>query len=104
MDSSSHPLLHWILEALGRSPSSWSAEQTAFIHALLEREEGTRVLSSLVVTTLRLRKSSLPPEKDGPLSSVLPSIEAFWNDPSPQTFQELRIARWLPPSPPAETS
>ena len=94
MDSSPHPLLDWILEALGRSSSDWSVEQTAFVDSILKREEGTRVLSSLVVTTLRLRKSSLTPDKDGPLSSILPSIEAFWNDPSARTFQELRIARW----------
>jgi len=92
--ASPHPLLDWILQALDRSRADWSAEQVAFVDSLLRKEEGARILSSLVVTTLRLRASSLQPEKGGPLTSIDSSIEAFWSAPSPQTFQELRIARW----------
>ena len=88
-----HLLIAWILDALER-PRAWSAEQISFLDSVLAREEGTRVLSSLVVTALRLRQSTLKPEEKGPLCAILPSIEAFWNDPSQRTFQELRIARW----------
>ena len=87
-------MLAWILDALERPRDSWNVEQISFLDSILSKEEGTRVLGSLVVTTLRLRQSTLKPEEKGPLSAILPSIEAFWSDPSHLTFQELRIARW----------
>ena len=88
-------LLSWLVRSLGREETPWSAEQSAFLDSLIGTEEGARVLASLVVTTLRLRQSALiKTEQLGPVGSVLPAIEAFWRDPSPQTYRELRIARW----------
>jgi hypothetical protein len=47
-----------------------------------------------VATTLRLRATVFKPEQMGAVGMLLPSIEAFWNNPNPETFQKLRIARW----------
>jgi hypothetical protein len=91
---SPHPLIDWILQALERPDGSWDAQQTAFLDSVLNTQEGARLLGSLVVTTLRLRKSAFQPEQLGRFSTLLPAIEAFWSNPSPQTFQDLRIARW----------
>ena len=88
-------LLAWLLRSLGRESTPWSAEQSVFLESILDSEEGARILASLVVTTLRLRQSALfKPDPLGAAGSVLPAIEAFWQDPSPQTYRELRIARW----------
>ena len=92
--SSRHPLLDWLLQALGRRNDSWNRKQIDFLESVLHTEEGARVLGSLVVTTLRLRQSAFKPDEMGTLSTIHPAIEAFWNDPSPRTFQDLRIARW----------
>ena len=73
---------------------TWDSRQTSFLNSVLHTEEGARVLGSLVATTLRLRQSAFKPEQMGHFSTILPAIEAFWSNPSPQTFQDLRIARW----------
>lgn len=91
---SKHPLLEWILRAIERPNNSWNAEQSAFVESVLNTQEGPRVLGSLVVTTLRLRQSAFKPDQMGHFTTILPAIEAFWSNPSPQTFQDLRIARW----------
>jgi hypothetical protein len=91
---SRHPLIDWILEALERPGDSWDMRQLSFLDSVLHTQDGARVLGSLVVTTLRLRTSAFQPDQMGHFSTLLPAIEAFWSDPSPQTFQELRIARW----------
>ena len=88
-------LLSWLRRSLGRESDPWSAEQAAFLESLLGSEEGARILASLVVTTLRLRQSAaFKPDPLGAAGSILPAIEAFWQDPTPQTYRELRIARW----------
>ena len=91
---SRHPLIDWILEALDLPVNSWDSHQIAFLDSVLDTQEGPRVLGSLVVTTLRLRQSAFKSEQMGHFSTILPAIEAFWSNPSPQTFQDLRIARW----------
>jgi hypothetical protein len=91
---SRHPLIDWIIEALELPPQSWDSRQIAFLDSVLHTEEGARVLGSLVVTTLRMRKSAFKSDQLGHFTTIQPAIEAFWNNPSPQTFQELRIARW----------
>lgn len=88
------PLLAWLARSLGREAQPWDATQVSFLESLLEREEGPRVLASLVVTTLRLRQSAFKPDQLGTLGNILPAIEAFWDDPTPRTFADLRIARW----------
>ena len=87
-------LLPWILDSLERPAGSWSAAQAGFIDGLLATPEGARILASLVVTTLRFRGSGLRPDQMGQVGTLLPVIEAFWNDPSAQTYRDLRIARW----------
>jgi len=90
---SPHSLTGWIRDALQRE-DSWGDEQTSFLESILATAEGSRALASLVVTTLRLRASAFKPEQMGAVGMLLPSIEAFWNNPNPETFQKLRIARW----------
>jgi|RhiMetdeSRZDD1v2_1073273.scaffolds.fasta_scaffold526806_2 hypothetical protein len=92
--ASTNPLLSWIRRALQREDHPWSEEQRSFLESVLATEEGSRALAALVATTLRLRGTSLKPDLKGPLATILPSIEAFWNDPNRQTYQELRVARW----------
>jgi hypothetical protein len=87
-------LLEWITGALGLGSDAWSPEQLSFVQSVLETQEGPRVLGSLVVTTLRLRQSAFKPEQMGHFTTILPAIEAFWSNPSPKTFADLRIARW----------
>ena len=90
-------LISWLLRSLGRESTPWTLEQSAFLESVLGSEEGARILASLVVTTLRLRQSQITQFKPDPLDAagtVLPAIEAFWQDPSPQSYRELRIARW----------
>jgi len=91
---SQNPLIGWILEALDLPAHTWDARQIAFLDSVLHTEEGARVLGSLVVTTLRLRRSAFKPDQMGHFTTIQPAIEAFWSNPSPQTFQDLRIARW----------
>ncbi|HEU5181858.1 MAG TPA: hypothetical protein VFW45_13805 [Candidatus Polarisedimenticolia bacterium] len=88
-------LISWLLRSLGRESTPWSAEQSAYLESIMETEEGARILASLVVTTLRLRQSALfKPDSHGTAGTILPAIEAFWQDPTSQTYRELRIARW----------
>jgi len=91
---SRHPLIDWILGALELPGGTWDSRQISFLDSVLNTQEGARVLGSLVVTTLRLRQSAFKPDQMGHFSTILPAIEAFWSNPSPQTFQDLRIARW----------
>lgn len=88
-------LLSWLTRCLGRDSTPWTAEQAAFLESIIASEDGARILASLVVTTLRLRQSApFRADQLGNVGSVLPAIEAFWQDPSSQTYRELRIARW----------
>lgn len=91
---SRHPLIDWIQEALDLPGDTWDSTQLAFLESVLHTQEGPRVLGSLVVTTLRLRQSAFKSDQMGHFTTILPAIEAFWSNPSPQTFQDLRIARW----------
>lgn len=88
------PLLAWLILSLGREDRPWDAGQVSFLESILETKDGPRVLASLVVTTLRLRQSAFKPDQMGNLGNILPAIEAFWDEPTPQTFADLRIARW----------
>ena len=91
---SQRALLEWILTALNRPGDCWNHEQMTFVDSVLQTQEGPRVLGSLVMTTLRLRQSAFKPEQLGHFTTILPAIEAFWNNPSAKTFADLRIARW----------
>jgi hypothetical protein len=90
---STKPLFGWIRHALQRE-DSWTEEQASFLESILSTAEGSRALASLVATTLRLRATVFKPEQMGAVGMLLPSIEEFWNNPSQQTYQKLRIARW----------
>ncbi len=82
-------LFQWLLDVLGRSPDSWNRSQRAFIESLLKGEEGTKTVAQLAVATANLRASGLAPQAMGPLLPVREAMEAFWNNPSARTYQEL---------------
>ncbi|PYQ12160.1 MAG: hypothetical protein DMH00_06455 [Acidobacteria bacterium] len=87
-------LFRWLRHALNCPEACWSPEQISFLESLLETADGARVLSSLVVTTIRLRRSALAPDKAEIIATLLPSIEVFWSNPCSRTYEDLRIARW----------
>lgn len=85
-------LLHWMLDLLERDPGSWSQPQQAFIDSLFKGQEGTKLLAQLAVATSHLRNCGLTPEAMGKLRLVHEAMEAFWNNPSPETYEALHAA------------
>ena len=85
-------LLEWILAVLERPAGKWSRKQVAFLHSLLDGQEGTKTLAELAVTSARIRASGLVGSELGLLESVHRAIEAFWNNPGPGTYEKLRAA------------
>ena len=85
-------LLHWMLDLLGRARGDWNANQRTFIDSLLNGQEGTKLLAQLAVATSHLRNCGLTPEAMGKLRLVHEAMEAFWNNPSPETYEELHAA------------
>jgi hypothetical protein len=90
--SAHEKLLKWMMDLLGRSPESWDRDQRDFVDSLLEGQEGTKTLAQLAVATAHLRASGLNPEEMGSLRPVHEAMEAFWNDPSPETYEFLHTA------------
>jgi hypothetical protein len=85
-------LLEWIRSVLERPVGGWNRRQVAFLHSLLEGQEGTKTLAELAVTSARIRASGLQGPELGLLQSVHQAIEAFWNNPGPGTYEKLRAA------------
>jgi len=85
-------LLQWLLDLLDRSSGSWSRTQRAFLESLLDGQEGTKTLAELAVTSVRIRASGLKPDEMGRLRPIQEAIEAFWNNPSAETYEDLRNA------------
>jgi hypothetical protein len=79
-------------DLLGLSVEAWDRSQQDFIASLLEGEEGTKTLAQLAVATARLRASGLNPKEMGTLHGVHLAMEAFWKDPSSETYEELHAA------------
>jgi len=82
----------WLLDLLERSAGSWNRSQRAFLDSLLEGEEGTKTLVQMAVATTHLRASGLKPEELGTLHGVHQAMEEFWNDPCPETYEDLLAA------------
>jgi len=83
-------LLAWIQDLLELKESSWSPLQLDFLDSLLQGQEGTKTLAELAVTSARIRGSGLKPEELGSLREMHEAIEAFWNNPDPETYENLR--------------
>jgi hypothetical protein len=85
-------LVRWILDLLGRSAGGWNRSQWEFIGSLLDGQEGTKTLAQLAVATSHLRSSGLDPKEMGSLRPVLEAMEAFWSNPSGETYDSLHHA------------
>ncbi|MCI0657351.1 MAG: hypothetical protein L0170_09810 [Acidobacteria bacterium] len=83
-------LLQWIQDLLGLKESSWTPPQLDFLDSLLQGQEGTKTLAELAVTSARIRDSGLKPEELGALRDMHEAIEAFWNNPGAETYENLR--------------
>jgi hypothetical protein len=46
----------------------------------------------MAVATARLRASGLKPEDLGALHAMHEAMEGFWNDPCPETYEDLHAA------------
>jgi len=90
--STREKIFQWLLDSLGRSADSWDPSQRAFLDSLLDGEEGTKTLVQMVVATARLRASGLKPEELGALQAMHEALEEFWNDPCPETYEDLLAA------------
>ena len=88
--SARQKLLQWILDLLEMNDSSWNSGQREFLDSLLRGQEGTKTLAELAVTSARIRGSGLQPEELGALREMHEAIEAFWNNPGPETYENLR--------------
>lgn len=88
--SARQKLLQWIQDLLERNDASWSSGQREFLDSLLRGQEGTKTLAELAVTSARIRGSGLLPEELGALREMHEAIEAFWNNPGPETYENLR--------------
>ena len=85
-------LFQWLLDLLERSADSWNPSQRAFLDSLLDGDEGTKTLVQMAVATTRLRASGLKPEELGALHTMHEAMEEFWNDPCPETYEDLLAA------------
>ena len=83
-------LLHWIETLLERGESSWREPQRDFLESLLMGQEGAKTLAELAVTSARIKASGLKPEDLGALREIHEAIEVFWNNPCPETYENLR--------------
>jgi hypothetical protein len=83
-------LLRWIQTLLERGESSWQESQRDFLESLLMGQEGAKTLAELAVTSARIKASGLKPEDLGALREMHEAIEVFWNNPSPETYENLR--------------
>ncbi|HEU5181603.1 MAG TPA: hypothetical protein VFW45_12505 [Candidatus Polarisedimenticolia bacterium] len=83
-------LLDWIRDLIGREDGCWDASQRTFLDSLLRGQEGTKTLAELAVTSARIRASGLQPEDLGPLREMHDAIEMFWNNPCPESYENLR--------------
>ena len=85
-----HKLLLWIQDLLELKDATWTAPQLVFLDSLLQGQEGTKTLAELAVTSARIRGSGLKPEELGALREMHEAIELFWNNPSHETYENLR--------------
>jgi len=85
-------IFQWLVDSLGRSADSWDPSQRAFLDSLLDGEEGTKTLVQMAVATTRLRASGLKPAELGALHAMQEAMEEFWNDPCPETYEDLLAA------------
>ena len=85
-------LIQWLLTLLDRPERPWNGAQLAFLDSLLQDEEGAKTLAELAVTRTRIKASGLGPEQVGGLDTFASAIEAFWEDPSLETYEMLRTA------------
>jgi hypothetical protein len=83
-------LLLWIQDLLEVKDTSWTPVQLDFLDSLLQGQEGTKTLAELAVTSARIRGSGLKPEELGALREMHEAIEAFWNNPGPEAYENLR--------------
>lgn len=83
-------LLEWIRDLLGRDAGCWDPGQVAFLDSLLMGQEGTKTLAELAVTSARIRASGLQAEELGALREMHDAIETFWDNPCPETYENLR--------------
>jgi hypothetical protein len=90
--SAREKLLEWILDLLNRPAEGWDRAQWRFISSLLEGQEGTKTLAQLAVATSHLRSSGIDPKEMGSLRPVLEAMEAFWKNPSVETYESLHHA------------
>jgi hypothetical protein len=87
-------LLGWLLELLGRTGSPWNDPQRSFLLSVLQTPDGARTLAKLAATGKRLQQTGLNPHQMGNLQGIHAALESFWQDPSPETYRALGIARW----------
>jgi len=85
-------IFQWLLDLLERSADSWDSSQRTFLDSLLDGEEGTKTLVQMAVATTRFRVSGLKPEDLGTLHAMHEAMEEFWNDPCPETYEDLLAA------------
>jgi hypothetical protein len=83
-------LLSWIQSLLELKEATWTPPQLDFLDSLLQGQEGTKTLAELAVTSARIRGSGLKPEELGALREMHEAIEAFWNNPGPESYDNLR--------------
>jgi hypothetical protein len=83
-------LLEWIRDLIGREEGCWDGSQRSFLDSLLSGQEGTKTLAELAVTSARIRASGLQPEELGALREMHDAIEMFWNNPTPESYENLR--------------
>jgi len=85
-------LIQWLLTSLDRRERPWTGVQLGFLDSLLQDEEGAKTLAELAVTRTRIRASRLGPDQVSGLDTFASAMEAFWEDPSLETYEMLRTA------------
>ena len=85
-------LIEWLLTLLNRPERPWTGAQLAFLDSLLQDEEGAKTLAELAVTRTRIRASRLGPHWVSALDAFASAMEAFWEDPSLESYEMLRTA------------
>jgi len=83
-------LMRWIEALLERPESSWHGAHREFLDSLLMGHEGAKTLAELAVTSARIKASGLKHEDLGSLREIHEAIEVFWNNPCPETYENLR--------------
>ena len=85
-------LIEWLLTLLNRPERPWTGAQLAFLDSLLQDEEGAKTLAELAVTRTRFRATRLGPHRVSALDTFASAMEAFWEDPSLESYEMLRTA------------